>query len=63
MSPLIKMRLSGTGNPLWVSFSENDLVCSPPDGTNGIFNVYVEAFDGAMASPPFLISVSVTDFP
>jgi hypothetical protein len=54
-SPLTKMRLSGTGNPSWVSFSGNNLVCSPPNGTSGIHDVYVEAFDGAMVSAPFLI--------
>ena len=63
MSPLTQMRLVGTGNPLWVSFSGNDLVCSPPNGTSGIHHVYVEAFDGAMVSAPFLIIVNVTDFP
>jgi hypothetical protein len=57
------MRLSGTTNPSWVSFSGNDLVCNPPNGTNGVHNVYIEAFDGAMASAPFLVSVNVTDFP
>lgn len=63
MSPVTQMRLVGTGNPLWVSFSGNDLVCSPPNGTSGIHHVYVEAFDGAMVSAPFLITVNVTDFP
>jgi hypothetical protein len=57
------MRLSGTTNPSWVSFSGNDLVCNPPNGTNGVHNVYIEAFDGAMVSAPFLVSVNVTDFP
>jgi hypothetical protein len=55
MSPLTHMRLSGTGNPSWVSFSGNNLVCNPPNGTYGIFNVYIEAFDGAMISSPFLV--------
>jgi hypothetical protein len=64
MSPLTQMRLVGTAaNPSWVSFSGNDLVCSPPNGTSGIHNVYVEAFDGAMVSAPFLININVTDFP
>jgi hypothetical protein len=49
------MRLYGTSNPSWVSFSGNDLVCSPPNGTNGVFNVEIEAFDGAMISTPFLV--------
>ncbi len=57
------MRLFGTSNPTWVSFSGNDLVCNPPNGTNGIFNVYIEAFDGVMVSAPFLVEVNVTDFP
>ena len=49
------MRLVGTTNPAWVSFSGNDLVCNPPNGTSGIHNVYIEAFDGAMVSAPFLV--------
>lgn len=49
------MSLFGTSNPTWVSFSGNDLVCNPPNGTNGIFNVYIEAFDGVMVSAPFLV--------
>jgi hypothetical protein len=57
------MRLSGSSNPSWVSFSGNDLVCSPPNGTSGVVSVYVEAFDGAMVSAPFLININVTDFP
>jgi hypothetical protein len=56
------MRLVGA-NPFWVTFSGNDLVCSPPNGTSGIHNVYIEAFDGAMVSPTFLVEVNVTDFP
>jgi hypothetical protein len=36
-SPLTTMRLYGTGNPSWVSFSGNDLVCTPDTGENGIF--------------------------
>jgi hypothetical protein len=55
MSPLTQMRLSGTANPSWVSFSGNDLVCNPPNGTSGIVDVYIEAFDGAMVSAPFLV--------
>ena len=62
-SPYTQMRLYGAGNPPWVSFSGNDLICSPPNGTNGMFTVYVEAFDGAMVSVPFLININVTDFP
>ena len=57
------MRLSGTGNPSWVSFSGNDLVCNPPNGTNGVFTVLIESFDGAMSSTPWSVSVNVTDFP
>ena len=55
MSPLTQMRLSGTANPSWVSFSGNDLVCNPPNGTSGVVDVYIEAFDGAMVSAPFLV--------
>jgi hypothetical protein len=62
-SPLTQLRLVGSTNPSWVSFSGNDLVCSPPNGTNGIHNVYIEAFDGAMVSDSFLVQVNVTDFP
>ena len=63
MSPLTQMRLSGTANPSWVNFSGNDLVCNPPNGTGGIYPVYIEAFDGAMTSAPYLVEVNVTDFP
>lgn len=63
MSPLLQMRLSGTLNPSWVSFSGDNLVCNPPNGTFGVYNVYIEAFDGAMISDPFLVEVNVTDFP
>jgi hypothetical protein len=55
MSPLTQMRLVGITNPAWVSFSGNDLVCNPPNGTSGIHNVYIEAFDGAMVSPTFSV--------
>jgi hypothetical protein len=37
MSPLTQVRLYGTANPPWVSFSGNDLICSPPLATNGVF--------------------------
>lgn len=37
MSPLTQMRFIGTSYPSWVSFSGNDLVCNPPNGTNGMF--------------------------
>ncbi len=37
MSPLTQMRMIGTTNPSWISFSGNDLVCNPPIGTNGVF--------------------------
>jgi hypothetical protein len=57
------MRLAGSTNPAWVSFSGNDLVCSPPNGTSGIHDVFIEAFDGAMVSGTFLVKVNVTDFP
>jgi len=57
------MRLFGASNPPWVSFSGNDLICNPPNGTSGIHDVYIEAFDGAMVSTPFLVRVNVTDFP
>jgi hypothetical protein len=63
MSTLTKMRLSGVSNPPWVSFSGNDLICNPPITSNGVYNVFIEAFDGAMVSSPFLIRVNVTDFP
>ena len=52
-SSLTQMRLSGSGNPTWVTFMGNNLVCNPPNGTNGVFNVSIEAFDGAMVSIPF----------
>lgn len=57
------MRLVGTTKPAWVSFSGNNLVCNPPNGTSGIHNVYIEAFDGAMVSALFLVKINVTDFP
>jgi hypothetical protein len=50
-------------NPPWVSFVGNDLVCNPPNGTSGVHTVLIEAFDGAMSSVPWLVSVNVTDFP
>lgn len=39
LSPYTTMRFYGGGYPSWISFSGNDLVCNPPNGTNGVFTI------------------------
>jgi hypothetical protein len=56
------LRFYGTDNPAWASFSGNNLVLNPPNGTSGFHDVYIEAFDGAMVSSPFHITVNVLDY-
>ncbi len=39
----------------------NDFVCNLPNGTRGIYYVYIVAFDSTMVSAPYLLQINVTD--
>ena len=64
-SPLTQLRIIPSPfNPPWISITgANTLVASPNSGEYRLFSVYVEAFDGAMVSSPWPVTINVTDFP